>query len=39
MQHRTLSQRPVVGSADLPVMLWRALRMRPARATTGLAAH
>ncbi|MFM8610373.1 MAG: squalene synthase HpnC [Burkholderiaceae bacterium] len=26
--HRSLSQRPTVGKADLPVLLWRAWRMR-----------
>ena len=30
--HATIAQRPVVGAADLPHMLWRALRMRPAPA-------
>ena len=28
--HATIAQRPVVGAADLPSMLWGALRMRPA---------
>ena len=35
MHYRTLRQRPVLGSADLPVLLWRALRMHPARPTPG----
>ncbi len=35
MHYRTLRQRPTVGAPDLPVMLWRALRMRPARPTPG----
>ena len=35
MQYRTLRQRPTVGAPDLPLMLWRALRMRPARPTPG----
>lgn len=28
MQHQTLGQRPTLHGTDLPVMLWRALRMR-----------
>jgi phytoene/squalene synthetase len=35
MHYRTLSQRPVLGRADLPVLVWRALRMRPAAPTPG----
>jgi len=35
MQYRTLRQRPKLGPTDLPVMLWRAMRMRPARPTPG----
>lgn len=35
MHYRTLRQRPKLGPADLPVMLWRATRMRPARPTPG----
>ena len=35
MHYRTLRQRPTLGATDLPVMLWRALRMRPARPTPG----
>ena len=35
MHYRTLRQRPKLGATDLPVMLWRALRMRPARPTPG----
>ena len=35
MHYRTLRQRPTVGASDLPVLLWRALRMRPARPTPG----
>jgi squalene synthase HpnC len=35
MHYRTLRQRPTLGPTDLPVMLWRALRMRPARPTPG----
>ncbi|MES2714683.1 MAG: squalene synthase HpnC [Pseudomonadota bacterium] len=35
MHYRTLRQRPTVGATDLPVLLWRALRMRPARPTPG----
>jgi len=35
MQYRTLRQRPTVGAPDMPLMLWRALRMRPARPTPG----
>jgi phytoene/squalene synthetase len=29
MRHATIARRPVVGAADLPAMLWGALRMRP----------
>lgn len=35
MHYRTLRQRPTLGTTDLPVMAWRALRMRPARPTPG----
>jgi squalene synthase HpnC len=35
MHYRTLRQRPTLGPTDLPVMLWRALRMRPGRPTPG----
>jgi len=35
MHYRTLRQRPTLGATDLPVMLWRAARMRPARPTPG----
>lgn len=35
MQYRTLRQRPTLGPADLPVLLWRAVRMRPAHPTPG----
>ena len=35
MHYRTLRQRPTLGASDLPVLLWRALRMRPARPTPG----
>lgn len=35
MHYCTLRQRPTVGAPDLPVLLWRALRMRPARPTPG----
>lgn len=35
MQYRTLQQRPVLGPLDLPVMLWRAVCMRPDRPTPG----
>ena len=37
MQYRTLSQRPALNAHDLPVMLWRALRMGPGRPTPGFA--
>ena len=37
MHYRTLSQRPSLGRRDLPVMAWRALRMRPEHATPGFA--
>ncbi|WP_229722448.1 squalene synthase HpnC [Xylophilus rhododendri] len=30
LDHGTLSRRPKLGASDLPVMLWRALRMKPA---------
>ena len=36
MQYRSLRQRPQLGPLDLPVMLWRAGRMRPDRPTPGL---
>ena len=35
MHYRTLRQRPTLGASDFPVLLWRALRMRPARPTPG----
>ena len=35
MQYRTLGQRPTLSALDLPVLLWRALRMRPSAATPG----
>ena len=35
MQYRTLAQRPTLSALDLPVLLWRALRMRPSAATPG----
>jgi len=35
VQYRTLRQRPTLGAPDLPVLLWRALRMRPAHPTPG----
>jgi squalene synthase HpnC len=35
MHYRTLRQRPTLGATDFPVMLWRALRMHPARPTPG----
>jgi squalene synthase HpnC len=35
MHYRTLSHRPVLGRADLPVLIWRALRMRAASPTPG----
>ena len=30
--HDTLTRRPKVGRADVPLLLWRALRMTPAQA-------
>lgn len=35
LQYRTLHHRPVLGSSDFPVMLWRAVRMRPSAPTPG----
>jgi phytoene/squalene synthetase len=35
MHYRTLRRRPTLGATDLPVMLWRALRMRETHATPG----
>ena len=35
MQYRTLSHRPTLRAADGPVLLWRALRMRPSRPGPG----
>lgn len=32
MDHGTLSARPMLGKRDLPILLWRALRMTPERA-------
>ena len=37
MQYRTLSQRPALRAQDLPVMLWRALRMRAGLNAPGFA--
>ena len=37
LQYRTLHQRPVLGARDLPVMAWRALRMRKSAPAPGLA--
>lgn len=37
MHYRTLSQRPTLSPRDLPVLLWRALRMRESAPTPGLA--
>ncbi len=37
LQYRTLHQRPVLGGRDLPVMAWRALRMRASAPTPGFA--
>jgi hydroxysqualene synthase len=37
LQYRTLHQRPVLGARDLPVMAWRALRMRASAPTPGFA--
>jgi len=37
MQYRTLHQRPVLRAIDLPVMLWRALRMRAGQPLPGFA--
>ena len=31
LDHATLRHRPRLGAADLPPMVWGALRMRPAR--------
>ena len=35
MEYRTLRQRPVLGAIDLPVMLWRAMRMRASQPLPG----
>lgn len=35
MQYRTLRARPVLRATDLPVMAWRAWRMRPAQPVPG----
>ena len=37
LQYRTLHQRPVLGARDLPVIAWRALRMRASAPAPGLA--
>ena len=37
MRYRTLSNRPTLGLRDLPVTVWRALRMRSGRPTPGFA--
>ena len=37
LQYRTLQQRPVLGARDLPVMAWRALRMRATPPPPGFA--
>ena len=37
MHYRTLNQRPALRPLDLPVMTWRALRMRPGRPSPGFA--
>ena len=37
LQYRTLQQRPVLGARDLPVMAWRALRMRATTPPPGFA--
>ena len=37
LQYRTLHQRPALGASDLPVMAWRALRMRASAPTPGFA--
>jgi len=36
MRYRTLRHRPVLGPADMPVLVWRALRMRADRPAPGL---
>lgn len=37
LQYRSLHQRPVLGAGDVPVMVWRALRMRASAPTPGFA--
>ena len=37
LQYRTIHHRPVLGRSDFPVMLWRAVRMRPSDPTPGFA--
>ncbi len=37
LQYRTLHQRPVLGTSDLAVMAWRALRMRTSAPAPGFA--
>ncbi len=37
MHYRTLGQRPALSARDLPVLLWRALRMRASAPTPGFA--
>ena len=39
MQYRTLHQRPVLRVVDMPVMLWRALRMRASQPLPGFTLH
>jgi squalene synthase HpnC len=36
MDYRSLDQRPVLGKTDLPVLLWRALRMQATAPAPGL---
>ena len=35
MRYRSLSHRPTIGTRDLPVLAWRALRMRASQPTPG----
>ena len=37
LQYRTLHHRPTLDGSDYPVMLWRAVRMRPSTPTPGFA--
>lgn len=39
MQYRSLHQRPVLGPADAPLLLWRAWRMGAGLTTAGVAAR